>query len=596
MRRVAGGSQAKRRAERRAKAERLAKRSAAAQVALARRESPQRGGRFVGLADVLTQEMPRTLSALASGVINEWRANIIVRDTACLTVQQRRQVDADIADKLEGLGDARLHALVTGIAYRLDPKAATERSVRAASDRRISVRPAPDAMAYLTGLMPMAAAVACYASLCRYVDTQPAVEGDTRTRDQRIVDEYIVRLTGTSAAGIANNRPAYADDLAMADDRDGHSDGVGDEVAGGMDDNAGGDEVAGAVDDNTGCDEADGDEATGTDDSDGVGDEVAVGMDDEAGGGEATGTANPGHGAHGHGEAAVTDSDLASAGATDADPVAAVRAAYERAVSRSASADGAEPSTNPARERHRSDRPEPRTEDPRRQHGRPRPGDRSAWHLPSGTGVVLNLVITDRTLFAGGDDPVILPGNHPIPAPLARRMLTDLPPEAKVWIRRLYTRPDTGELVAQESRGREFSPAMRRLLLTRDQTCRTPWCNALSRHADHLRPAAADGPTRLDNGQGLSEDCNYTRTAPGWSAGRDPDRPGDIVVTTPTGHRYRSPCPDLIPGHTRPTYPPMDVRHSAEHVWSGSSRTAPDQAHQGADDSSSINSTSARKR
>ena len=50
------------------------RRSVSAQVALARCESPFRGGRHVGLARVLTSEMPNVFEALRSGVISEWRA------------------------------------------------------------------------------------------------------------------------------------------------------------------------------------------------------------------------------------------------------------------------------------------------------------------------------------------------------------------------------------------------------------------------------------------------------------------------------------------------------------------------------------------
>ena len=66
-------------------------RGVAAQVALARRESPSRGGRYLGLARALTAEMPHTLAALSAGRLSEWRATLLVRETACLSVADRRQ-------------------------------------------------------------------------------------------------------------------------------------------------------------------------------------------------------------------------------------------------------------------------------------------------------------------------------------------------------------------------------------------------------------------------------------------------------------------------------------------------------------------------
>ncbi len=64
-------------------------RGVAAEVALARRESPHAGGRHLGLARALVEEMPHTLAALTSGRLSEWRATILVRETAHLSVEHR---------------------------------------------------------------------------------------------------------------------------------------------------------------------------------------------------------------------------------------------------------------------------------------------------------------------------------------------------------------------------------------------------------------------------------------------------------------------------------------------------------------------------
>lgn len=57
-------------------------RGLAAEVALARHESPVRGARSLGLAKALVHEMPHTLAALTRGEISEWRATLVVRETA----------------------------------------------------------------------------------------------------------------------------------------------------------------------------------------------------------------------------------------------------------------------------------------------------------------------------------------------------------------------------------------------------------------------------------------------------------------------------------------------------------------------------------
>lgn len=58
----------------------------AAEIALARRESPHRGQQHLGLARILTAEMPHTMAAFRAGRITEWRATLLVREAACLSL------------------------------------------------------------------------------------------------------------------------------------------------------------------------------------------------------------------------------------------------------------------------------------------------------------------------------------------------------------------------------------------------------------------------------------------------------------------------------------------------------------------------------
>ena len=79
--------------------------------------------------------LPQTLEALTHGRISEWRATLIIRETATLTREDRLQVDAELAPQLEGAGDRRVADLARKIAYRLDPGAALRRSPKAETDR-----------------------------------------------------------------------------------------------------------------------------------------------------------------------------------------------------------------------------------------------------------------------------------------------------------------------------------------------------------------------------------------------------------------------------------------------------------------------------
>jgi 5-methylcytosine-specific restriction endonuclease McrA len=128
--------------------------------------------------------------------------------------------------------------------------------------------------------------------------------------------------------------------------------------------------------------------------------------------------------------------------------------------------------------------------------------------------------------------------------------------ELKIWLRRLYTAPGTGDLVAMDSRRRLFPAPLRRFIQIRDDTCRTPYCDAPIRHHDHIIPWHNDGPTTLANGAGLCEACNHTKELPGWKAQPRPGPRHTIELTTPTGHTYRSTAPPLPGGRLRTSEQP----------------------------------------
>ena len=342
-------------------------RGLASEIALARRDSPNRGGRHLGFARALVHEMPHTLAALAAGALSEWRATLIVRESACLTIDDRRTLDAEMcADRtaLDGLGDARIAAAAKTIAYRLDPHAVVDRAVRAESERTVSIRPAPDTMTYVTALLPMTHGVSVYAALRRAADTC----GDGRGRGQVMADTLVERITGQPA-----------------------------------------------------------------------------------------------------------------------------------------------------------DVPTP---------------------------ISVDLVITDDTLLGASTAPAHIPGYGPIPAAiacrLASRAVTD--PRSTATLRRLYRHPNSGALIAMESTARLFPKGLARFIAHRDDTCRTPYCDAPIRHTDHATPHHRDGPTNAANGLGECEACNYAKEAPGWRVRTWSDDTGRHIAdfTTPTGAHHQSKAPPLL--------------------------------------------------
>ncbi|WP_395400842.1 HNH endonuclease [Arthrobacter sp. UC242_113] len=364
----------------------------AEQIAMSRGESPHRGGRLLGMAKALVIEMPHSLAALDTGQLNEERAMYIVKETACLTVEDRTAVDEELAadtGAFDGVGTRGVIAAAKAAAVRRDPRSVTHRASHAASERSVSLRPAPDCMTYLTALLPAHQGVAVYKALTRQADTLKSA-GDPRSRNQAMADTFVEWTTGT----------------------------------------------------------------------------------------------------------------------------------------------------------------------------------------PGGiTGIDLNLVMTDRALLQGDSEPARLTGYGIVPAAWARELLMQrrgepdrLQPavagsaevdstavkELKTWVRRLYTAPGTGDLMAMDSRRRLFPAPLRRFIQIRDDTCRTPYCDAPIRHHDHIIPWHNDGTTSLTNGAGLCEACNHTKELPGWNVKPRPGPRHTIEITTPTGHTYRSTAPPL-PGTTRTT-------------------------------------------
>ncbi|PBC56917.1 HNH endonuclease signature motif containing protein [Rhodococcus sp. ACPA1] len=179
-------------------------RGIASQIALARRESPNRGGRHLGFARALVHEMPHTLTLLQTGRLNEWRATLLVRETACLSAADRAIVDRRLCSDpaiLDGVGDRGLITRAKALAVELDAAAVVARHRKAVSERRVTTRPAPDSMAYLSVLMPVEQAVCLQATLGRDADSLIATgNSGGRTRNQLMVDLLFDRGTGASVA------------------------------------------------------------------------------------------------------------------------------------------------------------------------------------------------------------------------------------------------------------------------------------------------------------------------------------------------------------------------------------------------------------
>ena len=160
--------------------------------------------------------------------------------------------------------------------------------------------------------------------------------------------------------------------------------------------------------------------------------------------------------------------------------------------------------------------------------------------------VEVQLVMTDAALLGEDPTPAHLHGYGPVPAPWPGPGWPTPPPRCGCG----------GSTPARPSRpwsrwtppGVPFTGGLRRFLITRDQTCRTPWCDAPIRHVDHPTRHADGGPTTAGNGQGLCAACNLAKEAPGWRARTGGN--GEVHTHTPTGHHYASPVPPNPVAHS----------------------------------------------
>ncbi|GAA1247702.1 HNH endonuclease signature motif containing protein [Prauserella halophila] len=140
------------------------------------------------------------------------------------------------------------------------------------------------------------------------------------------------------------------------------------------------------------------------------------------------------------------------------------------------------------------------------------------------------------------DDGCELDGYGPVPAPIAREIMTN---ERSIW-RAVLCDPGTGEPVDLGRRRRRPSAVIRELVRVRDRECVMPWCHRPARHCDHDHEhpwttndngGGGGGSTSVANGGPRCRRHHRLKDRPGWNARYDPVR-GVTRVTTPHGATY----------------------------------------------------------
>ncbi len=180
----------------------------ASQIALARRVSPEKGAKLLGLAKILIAEMPHTFALMKAGRFSQWQATILARETACLSLDDRKVIDYELcatgpggqSAKAVSMGLRQLENAAKKLAITLDQASVVARGANAAKDRRVSLRPAPDTMTWLGALLPVKDGVAVFAALDQAAKAAHAA-GDERTRGQVMADTLVDRITGRAEVG-----------------------------------------------------------------------------------------------------------------------------------------------------------------------------------------------------------------------------------------------------------------------------------------------------------------------------------------------------------------------------------------------------------
>ncbi len=97
--------------------------------------------------------------------VSERVAVAVVAATATLSVEDRAEVDARVGPVLARLGVKQAGAAAARVAAELDAASVVARMEAAVKSRRVTVRPAPDGMAYLSVLGPLKDVVGAHAAV-----------------------------------------------------------------------------------------------------------------------------------------------------------------------------------------------------------------------------------------------------------------------------------------------------------------------------------------------------------------------------------------------------------------------------------------------
>ena len=165
------------------------------QLAMARNVSPSLAARDLALGKALRDRFPRVGQSLRGGETSAVAARLIVEETRPVSDDTARMIDRQFADELTAMTATRASKAARFLGMQADPAGYVEAARKSPEQRRVTTRPAPDTMVWLSALLPVATGVGAYACLDR--DARAAVAaGDGRSLDQVRADLLVQRVTG----------------------------------------------------------------------------------------------------------------------------------------------------------------------------------------------------------------------------------------------------------------------------------------------------------------------------------------------------------------------------------------------------------------
>ncbi|MCG7308409.1 HNH endonuclease signature motif containing protein [Brachybacterium sp. ACRRE] len=429
-------------------------RRTAGEIQMASRVSPATASRRLRAGQRMSREMPRMFEALARGTMQADAGFAIGRSVGPVEPELRGHIDEVLAEHLpdlDGSTPARWSQEVGALAQRLDPRGGPERHRRAATQRGVTVTPGAHGMGTVTAVLPGPDCAAIRRKLALAAESLQ-VQGDERTHGQLMADLFADTLLGRDET----MDPVHFAINVVISERSLFTPTHGEPAVV---------EGYGLV------------EAT----------QVRDHVLDQRFPERRTASGRPLAGSV-HEQGAASGPEHVH-GAVAADGTTGLGAGHDRHS----------PGTIPRRQ----------TLDiidiMRRDRGAP----------PLLTGEISASEPPPR--------PAPVPPNPPSPAearstPSREQIEHDLARFEQQMgdsLRRVFTHPTTGELIAMDSRSRAFPEGLKLYMRLRDVSCVGPYCGAPIRHADHIRPVAEGGPTSVANGQGLCAHCNLTKEALG---------------------------------------------------------------------------------